>query len=48
MSRLVAYLDGGSHDNPGPSSIGLVIEDSAGRKHRIAKWIGHQDNNLAE
>jgi ribonuclease HI len=48
MSRLVAYVDGGSHGNPGPSGIGLVIEDSAGRKLRIAKWIGHQDNNVAE
>ena len=48
MSRLVAYVDGGSHGNPGPSGVGLVIEDSAGRKLRIAKWIGHQDNNVAE
>lgn len=48
MSRLVAYVDGGSHGNPGPSGVGLVIEDSAGRKLRIAKWIGNQDNNVAE
>jgi ribonuclease HI len=48
MSRLVAYVDGGSHGNPGPSGIGLVIEDSVGRKLRMAKWIGHQDNNVAE
>jgi ribonuclease HI len=48
MSRLVAYVDGGSHGNPGPSGIGLVIEDSAGRTLRIAKWIGRQDNNVAE
>jgi ribonuclease HI len=26
----------------------LVIEDSAGRTLRIAKWIGYQDNNVAE
>jgi ribonuclease HI len=48
MSDLVAYVDGGSHGNPGPSGIGVVIEDSAGEKTRIAKWIGHQDNNVAE
>ena len=48
MSDLVAYVDGGSHGNPGPSGIGVVIVDSAGGKIRIAKWIGHQDNNVAE
>ena len=48
MSELVAYVDGGSHGNPGPSGIGVVIENSAGEKVRIAKWIGHSDNNVAE
>jgi ribonuclease HI len=45
---LVAYVDGGSHGNPGPSGIGIVAEISTGRKVRIAKWIGWQDNNVAE
>ncbi len=48
MADLVAYVDGGSHGNPGPSGIGVVIEDSLGGKTRIAKWIGRQDNNVAE
>ena len=48
MADLVAYVDGGSHGNPGPSGIGVVIEDSCGGKTRIAKWIGRQDNNVAE
>jgi ribonuclease HI len=48
MSELIAYVDGGSHGNPGPSGIGLLIEHSGGGKTRIAKWIGHQDNNVAE
>ena len=48
MSDLIAYVDGGSHGNPGPSGIGVVIEDASGEKTRIAKWIGHQDNNVAE
>ena len=34
--------------NPGPSGIGVVIDDPQGGKIRIAKWIGHQDNNVAE
>lgn len=48
MSNLVAYVDGGSHGNPGPSGIGVVIEGSAEGTIRIARWIGRQDNNVAE
>ena len=48
MSTLVAYVDGGSLGNPGPAGIGVIIEDPDGGKLRIAKWIGHQDNNVAE
>ena len=48
MSELVAYVDGGSHGNPGPSGIGVVIEHPDGGKIRIAKWIGLHDNNVAE
>jgi ribonuclease HI len=48
MSVLVAYVDGGSLGNPGPSGIGVVIDRPEGSRIRIAKWIGHQDNNVAE
>jgi ribonuclease HI len=48
MSHLVAYVDGGSLGNPGPAGIGVVIDDRRGQKIRIAKWIGRQDNNVAE
>ena len=48
MSDLVAYVDGGSFGNPGPSGIGVVIDGSSNGTIRIAKWIGHQDNNVAE
>jgi ribonuclease HI len=49
MSNLVAYIDGGSHGNPGPSGIGVVIHTGSGDERvRIAKWIGRQDNNVAE
>jgi len=48
MPELVAYVDGGSHGNPGPSGIGVVIQAPDGETIRIAKWIGHQDNNVAE
>ena len=48
MSVFVAHVDGGSHGNPGPSGIGVVIQGSGGETTRISKWIGHQDNNVAE
>ncbi|MBZ5574207.1 MAG: ribonuclease HI family protein [Acidobacteriia bacterium] len=48
MSVLVAYVDGGSLGNPGPSGIGVVMEGAVGGSLRIAKWIGWQDNNVAE
>ena len=48
MPDLVAYVDGGSLGNPGPSGIGVIINGCAAGPIRIAKWIGHQDNNVAE
>jgi ribonuclease HI len=48
MSKLIAYVDGGSLGNPGPSGIGVVLIGSEQGTIRIAKWIGHQDNNVAE
>jgi ribonuclease HI len=48
MSDLVAYVDGGSLGNPGPSGIGVVLDGSEGPTIRIARWIGRQDNNVAE
>jgi ribonuclease HI len=48
MSELVAYVDGGCLGNPGPSGIGVIIEGCESGPIRIAKWIGHQDNNVAE
>lgn len=47
-SDLVAYVDGGCLGNPGPSGIGIVISGLADGPVRIAKWIGRQDNNVAE
>ncbi len=48
MSELVAYVDGGCQGSPGPSGIGVVIDGGDSGPIRIAKWIGHQDNNVAE
>jgi ribonuclease HI len=55
MSDLVAYVDGGSLGNPGSSGIGVVIVSAGDRSGgssdgtvRISRWIGRQDNNVAE
>jgi ribonuclease HI len=48
MPDLIAYVDGGSHGSPGPSGIGVVIEQLGAEKVCIAKAIGRQDNNVAE
>src|SRR6202790_643478 len=48
MPALVAYVDGGCLGNPGPSGIGVVMSGCAEGRVRIAKWIGNQDNNVAE
>jgi ribonuclease HI len=49
MSELTAYVDGASHGNPGPAGVGVIMTDAAGRTVSVlAKWIGHQDNNVAE
>ena len=48
MSDFVAYVDGGSWGNPGPAGIGVIINTPDGDQIRIAKWIGYQDNNVAE
>jgi len=46
--ELIAYVDGGSLGNPGSSGVGVVIEGSESGKITIGKWIGRQDNNVAE
>jgi ribonuclease HI len=48
MSNLGAYVVGGSLGNPGPAGIGVVIDGSAVGTIKIKRWIGHQDNNVAE
>ena len=45
---LVAYVDGGSLGNPGPAGVGVIIEGSEEGRITIGKWIGLQDNNVAE
>ena len=46
---VVAYADGASRGNPGPSSYGVVVYDEAGVElHTGFKALGHGTNNQAE
>lgn len=47
--KVVAYADGASRGNPGPSAYGIVLYDEEGRElHRSARALGHGTNNQAE
>jgi ribonuclease HI len=48
MLHLVAHVDGGSLGSPGPAGVGVIIEGSIEGRITIGKWIGRQDNNVAE
>ena len=48
MSDTVAYIDGGSHGNPGPAGIGVVIQHVDGDRVELSECIGSVDNNYAE
>lgn len=43
IKKLVIYTDGGSRGNPGPSGIGVVIDD-----REYSEFIGQATNNEAE
>src|SRR5271165_2129330 len=46
---LVAYIDGGSRGNPGPSGYGVVVEDEVGRPvAELSEFLGRRTNNYAE
>jgi ribonuclease HI len=48
MSDLVAHVDGSCLGSPGQAGIGVIIRGWKQEPIRVAKWIGHQDNNVAE
>ncbi len=49
LERVLAYTDGGSRGNPGPSAIGILIYSPGGRLLRDHReFIGRATNNQAE
>jgi ribonuclease HI len=47
MNKIKIHTDGAARGNPGPSSIGIVIEGS-GEKKTYREFIGYATNNEAE
>lgn len=49
MNKVYVYTDGGSRGNPGPSALGVHIEDETGKTLAgIGKRLGITTNNIAE
>jgi ribonuclease HI len=46
---IIVFTDGGARGNPGPSGIGVRIENAEGKLIKeFSKYIGEQTNNFAE
>jgi len=46
---IIAYCDGGSRGNPGPSGFGVFIQDESGKTvAELSEYLGKQTNNYAE
>lgn len=46
---IIAYCDGGSRGNPGPSGFGVYIQDEGGKAvAELSEFLGKQTNNYAE
>ncbi|MBA7679987.1 Bifunctional protein [subsurface metagenome] len=49
VEKVTIFTDGASKNNPGPSSIGVIIKNQQGQTiSTISKAIGHGTNNQAE
>ena len=49
VHAVVAYADGASRGNPGPSSYGVAVFDTDGNElHRSSRALGRGTNNQAE
>ncbi len=49
MKTIRIYTDGAARGNPGPSGLGVVIEDDQGmRLQGLCRYIGTGTNNKAE
>jgi ribonuclease HI len=49
MNKIIIHSDGGARGNPGPSGIGVVLNDESGAVvAEISRYLGETTNNQAE
>lgn len=49
MEKIIVHSDGGARGNPGPSAIGVFVEDEKGEVlEEFSEYIGESTNNVAE
>ncbi len=49
MTNVRMWIDGGSRGNPGPSAVGVLVEDQQGNTlATVSRAIGVTTNNVAE
>lgn len=49
MQKVIIHTDGGARGNPGPSGIGICIQDSQENVLKeVSEYIGEGTNNVAE
>jgi ribonuclease HI len=49
VTSLRIWIDGGSRGNPGPSAVGVLVEDTSGNTMAtVSRAIGVTTNNVAE
>lgn len=47
-NKITIHTDGGSRGNPGPASVGVIIESDLVGKKEFGEYIGETTNNEAE
>lgn len=49
QEKLIFYIDGASHGNPGEAGVGVVMCDADNKEiQTLGKYIGKATNNVAE
>ncbi len=49
MEKIIVYTDGGARGNPGPSGIGISIQNEHGTVLKeVSQFLGNATNNFAE
>lgn len=48
MEKIIANIDGGARNNPGPAGIGVAVFENGKLRKKYSEYIGKKTNNEAE